>query len=96
MIYKFSCTNFIMLLTDLLNTLSKNNKVSVKMRHDLVTVNLNGDILVIYHHVKLAEFLDINDDWVELHGALEEYYKEIPELKQLYEYLREEKYNINF
>ncbi|VVB83404.1 Uncharacterised protein [uncultured archaeon] len=85
-----------MSLTDLIDNLSKSDKVSVKKGHDLFAVNLNGDFLIIYPHIKLAEFLDLGDNWDDLYKALEEYYKEIPELKPLYEYLRREEYKINF
>jgi hypothetical protein len=85
-------------LEDYLKILFQNKKVSVRENDDEIVINLNGDVLVVYLKEKSAEFLDIDeDDWNYLPWALEEkYYKEIPELRFFYEYLRQEKYKIKY
>lgn len=90
-----------MKLDDLLNEISKNKKITIKRidKNDvLVFMEIDGwtEVLRIYPETKTAEFLDIEDDWVELEGAVEERYKSLPEIKRLYDYLNENKYDIIF
>jgi len=85
-------------LSQILESLSKNKKVSVKnVKEDSILINLDGSVLVISPKLKFAEFLDIAEDWEELQAALEdEYYKDFPEIKRLYEYMVRNKYDIIF
>jgi len=47
--------------------------------------------------LRFAEFLDIAEDWEELQAALEEeYYRDFPEIKRLYDYMIRNKYDIVF
>ena len=64
-----------------------------------VLIKRNGEytrVLRIYPLGKFAEFLDIDDQWDELDGALESDYGEFPELLEIAHYLKREKYDIIF
>jgi len=85
-------------LSQILESLSKNKKVSIKnVRDDSILININGSVLMISPKLRFAEFLDIAEDWEELQAALEEeYYRDFPEIKRLYDYMIRNKYDIVF
>jgi len=85
-------------LSQILESLSKNKKVSIKnVRDDSILININGSVLMISPKLRFAEFLDIAEDWEELQSALEEeYYRDFPEIKRLYDYMIRNKYDIVF
>lgn len=84
-----------------LKEISKNKKIKVKRVGDndiqvFIEVDEWRDVLRIYPKTKTAEFLDIEDEWEELLGAVEEKYKGLPEIRMLVDYLNENKYDIVF
>ena len=84
-----------------LNEISKNGKIKVVKTSEEIGVSvMRGDyyerVLRIYPQFKTAEFLDINDEWDELQGALEEVYKEFPQLIILTRHLNNAGYDIIF
>jgi hypothetical protein len=90
-----------MKLDDLLSEISKNKKITVnkigrKVIRVLMEVDGMRDVLMIYPETKSAEFLDLDAEWEELQAAVETEYKNLPEIKRLYNYLIENKYDIIF
>ncbi len=93
-----------MTLIDLLNAIPKSDRVRIEEIDDneiKVSVN-NGScymrVLRIYSHGKSAEFLDIDDKWDELDGALEDdiFYRKFPELLKIKRVLNSLDYHIMF
>ncbi len=88
-------------LNDVLDHISKNKKIKIERVGDndvRVFIKIDGmtDILRIYPKTKTAEFLDIEEEWEELIGAVEAKYKNFSEIKVLVAYLNANKYDIIF
>jgi len=91
-----------MSLQDLLSSVSEDGRVRVESigENDLHVSVKDGDnyrlVLRIYPLGKTAEFLDIGGEWDELDGALEEDYREFPELLRMKRILDTLDYGIIF
>ena len=82
--------------SDLIEQISRSDKVKVERIKDEVRVSIDGDglVLKIYPERKTAEFIDIENEWDELKYALEEKYPKFPELEDLRKSMSERGYDI--